>query len=100
MDLPRLRGHRKEPNPMLSWAITFLIIAVIAAVLGFAGLAGTAAYLAKILFFVFLVLFFVSLIAGRRGPAASLRLLFATFVLREIARLPEKGTTTTVTIPH
>ena len=39
---------------MLSWAITFLIIALIAAVLGFGGLAGTAVGIAKILFFVFL----------------------------------------------
>ena len=35
---------------MLSWAITFLIIAIIAAVLGFGGIAGTATGIAKILF--------------------------------------------------
>jgi uncharacterized membrane protein YtjA (UPF0391 family) len=50
---------------MLSWAITFLVIALIAAALGFGGLAGTAAGFAKILFFVFLVMFVVSLIMGR-----------------------------------
>ena len=50
---------------MLSWAITFLVIALIAAVLGFGGIAGTAAGFAKILFFVFLVMFVVSLIMGR-----------------------------------
>ena len=33
---------------MLSWAITFLIIAIIAAVLGFGGIAGTATGIAKI----------------------------------------------------
>ena len=65
-----IQGHRKELYTMLSWALTFLIIALIAAVLGFTGLAGTAAYIAKILFFVFLVLFIVSLITGRRGPVA------------------------------
>src|SRR5688500_9290881 len=65
-----IHGHRKETHTMLSWAITFLIIALIAAVLGFGGVAGTAAGIAKILFFVFLVLFIVSLISGRRGPAA------------------------------
>jgi uncharacterized membrane protein YtjA (UPF0391 family) len=53
---------------MLSWAVTFLIIALIAAVLGFGVLAGTAMSIAKILFFVFIVLFIVSLIMGRRGP--------------------------------
>ena len=53
---------------MLSWAITFLIIALIAAVLGFGVLAGTAMEIAKILFFVFLVLFIVSFFMGRRTP--------------------------------
>ena len=51
---------------MLSWAITFLVIALIAAALGFGGIAGTAAGFAQILFFVFLVLFVVSLLFGRR----------------------------------
>ena len=55
---------------MLSWAITFLIIALIAAVLGFGGIAGTAVGFAKSLFFVFLVLFVVSLIFGGRKPSA------------------------------
>ena len=40
--------------------------ALVAALLGFTGLAGTAAGLAKILFAVFLVLFLVSLVFGRR----------------------------------
>ncbi len=53
---------------MLSWAITFLIIALIAAVLGFGGIAGTATGIAKVLFFVFLVLFLISAIAGRGAP--------------------------------
>ena len=51
---------------MLSWAVAFLVIAVIAAVLGFVVIAGTAALLAKVAFFVFLVLFLVSLVVGRR----------------------------------
>ena len=50
---------------MLSWALTFLVIALIAGVLGFGVIAGTAAEIAKILFLVFLVLFVVSLIFGR-----------------------------------
>jgi uncharacterized membrane protein YtjA (UPF0391 family) len=53
---------------MLSWALTFLVIALIAAVLGFGTLAGTAAWIAKVLFFVFLVAFVISLVAGRRAP--------------------------------
>lgn len=47
---------------MLSWTITFLVIAFIAAILGFTTLAGTAALFAKIFFFLFLVLFVLSLI--------------------------------------
>lgn len=57
-----------NPNLMLNLAITFLVIALIAAILGFGGIAGTAVGIAKILFFVFLVLFVVSLLVGRRTP--------------------------------
>ena len=52
---------------MLSWALTFLVIAIVAALFGFGVIASAAAGIAKILFFVFLVLFIVMLIAGRRG---------------------------------
>lgn len=50
---------------MLSYAITFLIIALIAGVLGFGVIAGTAATIAKVLFVVFLILFIASLIRGK-----------------------------------
>jgi uncharacterized membrane protein YtjA (UPF0391 family) len=55
---------------MLYWAAVFLVIALIAAVFVFGGIAVGAAEIAKILFFVFLVLFIVSLLFGglRRGP--------------------------------
>jgi uncharacterized membrane protein YtjA (UPF0391 family) len=52
---------------MLYWAIAFLVIAIIAAVFGFGGIAGAAVGVAKILFFVFLALFLISLIMGRRA---------------------------------
>jgi len=48
---------------MLGWALTFLVIALIAAALGFGGIAGTSAGIAQILFFIFLALFVLSLIA-------------------------------------
>ena len=51
---------------MLSMAVLFLVIALVAAVLGFGVIAGTAAMIAKVVFFVFLVLFIISLITGRR----------------------------------
>jgi uncharacterized membrane protein YtjA (UPF0391 family) len=50
---------------MLHWAIVFLVISLIAALFGFGGIAGTAEGFARILFFVFLVMFVVSLIFGR-----------------------------------
>ena len=49
---------------MLSWALTFLVIALIAALLGFTGVAGTAVGIAKLLFWVFVVLFLVSIVAS------------------------------------
>ncbi len=49
---------------MLSWALTFLVLALVAALFGFGGIAAGAAGIAKILFFLFLVLFAVSLIAN------------------------------------
>ena len=51
---------------MLGYALTFLIVALIAGVLGFGVIAGTAASIAKILFVVFLVLFLISLLGGRK----------------------------------
>lgn len=48
---------------MLSWAVTFFIIALIAAFFGFFGIAGSAAWIAKLLFVGFLVLAAVSLIS-------------------------------------
>lgn len=51
---------------MLSWALLFLIVALVAGFFGFFGIAGAAIGFAKILFFVFLVLFAISLLLGRR----------------------------------
>lgn len=49
---------------MLRWALAFFVIAIIAAVFGFGGIAVAAAGIAKILFFIFLVLFLVALLSG------------------------------------
>jgi uncharacterized membrane protein YtjA (UPF0391 family) len=48
---------------MLYWALTFFLVALVAAILGFGGIAIAAAGIAKLLFFIFLVLFIVSLVA-------------------------------------
>ena len=49
---------------MLGWAVTFLVIALIAALLGFGVIAGVAIEAAKIVFFVAIILFAISAIAG------------------------------------
>ena len=49
---------------MLNWTLSFLLVAIIAAVFGFGGIAVTAVEMAKVLFFIFLVLFLISLVAG------------------------------------
>ena len=52
---------------LLGWALIFLIVALIAAGLGFGGVASAAAGIAKVLFFIFVVLFIILLIAGLLG---------------------------------
>jgi uncharacterized membrane protein YtjA (UPF0391 family) len=47
---------------MLRWALGFFIFALIAAVLGFTGIALAAAGIAKILFYLFLILFLVTMV--------------------------------------
>ena len=49
---------------MLGWALTFLVIALIAAVLGFGGIAGLSMEIAKIIFFVAILLFAIAAIVG------------------------------------
>jgi uncharacterized membrane protein YtjA (UPF0391 family) len=48
---------------MLNWAVAFFLVAVVAALFGFTGIAMGAAAVGKVLFFIFLVLFLVSLVA-------------------------------------
>ncbi|ACK49225.1 protein of unknown function DUF1328 [Methylocella silvestris BL2] len=49
---------------LMYYAVVFLVVAIIAAVFGFGGVAGTAVEAAKILFWVAIVLFVISLIAS------------------------------------
>ena len=49
---------------MLYYAAVFFIIALIAGMLGISGIAAGASIIAQVLFFIFSVLFLVSLIAG------------------------------------
>ena len=57
---------------MLRWSLIFLVVALVAALFVFGGIAASAEGIARILFFIFLVLFVISLlmglITGRRPP--------------------------------
>jgi len=63
----------KGSSRMLHYALVFFVLALIAGVLGFGGIAAASAGIAKILFFIFIVLFAVSALFGAlrgRPPAA------------------------------
>lgn len=49
---------------MLRWALIFLVISLIAALFGFTGISVAAADIARILFFIFIVIFIVLLVGG------------------------------------
>ena len=49
---------------MLQYALIFFVIAIVAALFGFGGIAVGAAAIAKILFYIFIVIFLVSLMVG------------------------------------
>jgi uncharacterized membrane protein YtjA (UPF0391 family) len=57
--------------PMVYWALTFLLVAVIAAVFGFTGGALAAAGIAKLLFFLFLVLFVITFATHLTGRGST-----------------------------
>ena len=66
-----VRNARCVDNPfhvrrrvMLYYAAVFFIIAIVAGLLGFGGVAAGASSIAQVLFFIFLVLFLVSLVGG------------------------------------
>jgi uncharacterized membrane protein YtjA (UPF0391 family) len=63
-ELQSRRAKLGQGGNMLRWAVAFFIIALIAAIFGFGGIAVAAAGIAKILFFIFLVLFLVALLSG------------------------------------
>jgi len=49
---------------MFGWVVTFLIVALVAGVLGFGGIAGASIEMAKMVFFVAVVLFLISAVVG------------------------------------
>jgi uncharacterized membrane protein YtjA (UPF0391 family) len=57
-------ASKAEIFVMLSWVVTFLIIALIAGILGFGGIAGASVEIAKIIFLIAVVLFLISAVVG------------------------------------
>jgi uncharacterized membrane protein YtjA (UPF0391 family) len=55
---------KTEVRTMLSWVVTFLVIALIAGILGFGGIAGASVEIAKAIFFIAVILFLVSAVVG------------------------------------
>ena len=49
---------------LLHYALIFLVVPLVAAAVGFGGVAGFAMEAARLLFWVFIVLFIISLVAG------------------------------------
>jgi len=58
------RTCKPKGDVMLGWVVTFLIVALIAGILGFGGVAGASIEIAKIIFFIAVVLFLVSAVIG------------------------------------
>ena len=54
----------REGAAMLRFALIFFIIAIIAALLGFTTIAGAAIEIAVFIFYIFIILFVISLIVG------------------------------------
>jgi uncharacterized membrane protein YtjA (UPF0391 family) len=52
---------------LLDWTIVFLVLAIVAAIFGFGGIAQQSAGIAKILFFVFIVIYLVTFFMNRMG---------------------------------
>ena len=52
---------------MLRWAMGFLILALVAALFGFGGIAMASTGVAQILFYLFLLVFMVTLVLGLVG---------------------------------
>jgi uncharacterized membrane protein YtjA (UPF0391 family) len=58
-----------EVTAMLYYSLVFLVLALMAGILGFMDIALAASGIARILFVIFLVLFFVSLVTGRSASS-------------------------------
>jgi uncharacterized membrane protein YtjA (UPF0391 family) len=59
------------PMRILHWALVFFVVAIIAAIFGFGNIAAAATDIARILFFIFIVVFALLMLGwliGGKGP--------------------------------
>jgi uncharacterized membrane protein YtjA (UPF0391 family) len=49
---------------LLKWALIFFLISIVAAIFGFTGISVASADIARVLFFIFVVIFLVQLVLG------------------------------------
>jgi uncharacterized membrane protein YtjA (UPF0391 family) len=61
---PSRLKQKTEDRIMLSWVVTFLVVALIAGILGFGGIAGASIEIAKAIFFIAVILFLVTAVVG------------------------------------
>lgn len=61
--IERFLATFEEERTVFSWALTFLIIALISAAFGFGGMASASAGVAQVLFLVFFLLFVGAVLA-------------------------------------
>jgi uncharacterized membrane protein YtjA (UPF0391 family) len=62
--IAQMQNFERGKSVMLSWVVTFLVVALIAGVLGFGGIAGVSIEIAKTIFFIAVVLFLISAVVG------------------------------------
>jgi uncharacterized membrane protein YtjA (UPF0391 family) len=62
----RILSTRRPHRAMLRFSILFLLIAIVAGIFGFSGIYDAATDIARVLFFIFIVLFVVGIALGKR----------------------------------
>src|SRR3977135_4085150 len=88
----RNRKWKSKVLIMLSWVVTFLVIALIAGILGFGGIAGASVEIAKTIFFIAVVLFLISAVVGlARGRTRLGRQTVISRASRLFCRCPRGG---------
>src|SRR5215831_1649867 len=66
----RICGRTQAMPALLRWALIMLLVSLVAALFGFTDIAVASADIARILFYIFLVVFLVLLVLGLAGARA------------------------------